>query len=204
MKLLVLDSGVSKDLIARRKKLGIDLYDEVWDGVYIMPPMPNNEHQRVVMDLCSVLLDVVGRAGTVLPGANVSDQEEDWEKNYRCPDVLFVAADGRAVDRGTYWLGGPDFVVEVMSPGDDTMAKLPFYAAVGVREVLVVERDTRVPTLYRLGRNRMVAVRPSEIDGEPCLASAVVPLAFREVASKKHGPRLEVRRTTGRKKVWLV
>lgn len=169
-----------------------------------MPPMANNEHQRIVGDIYSVLTGTVGEFGTVLPGANVSDQEEDWEKNYRCPDVLFIAADGRAVDRGTYWFGGPDFVVEVMSPGDDTMAKLPFYAGVGVREVLVVERDTRVPTLYRLGRNRLTAVRPSEIDGEPHLVSAVVPLAFRAVESKKHGPRLEVRRTTGRKKVWLV
>ncbi len=204
MKLPVLDAHVSDDLIARRKKLGIDRYDEVWDGVYVMPPPPTNDQQSIVGALSCSLLKTLGKSAAVFPGANVSDREEDWEHNFRCPDVVVVLPEGQAIDRGTHWQGGPDFLVEIMSPGDDTMAKLPFYASVGVREVLVVERDTRAPALYRLARGRLAPARPADGDGEPYLVSGVVPLAFRRVEAKKQGPRLEVRRTAGRKKVWLV
>ena len=203
MRARILDEYVSNDLIARRKRLGIDKYDEVWDGVYVMSPLPTNDHQRIVWGLSLALSDVVGGDGTVLPGANVSDRDDDWEHNYRCPDVVVVLTGGVAVDRGTHWQGGPDFLVEVMSPGDDTPAKLPFYAALGVREVLVVERDTRAPTLYRLARRRLAAVKPTDVGDEEYLASEVVPLAFRRAGSKA-GPRLEVRRTAGRPKTWRV
>ena len=201
---LILPAANLKRIIRQRRRACADRKDEVWNGVYVMPPMANNEHQRMVMGLCAHLGEVLGETATVLPGANVSDRGDDWEHNYRCPDVVVVLAGGLAIDRGTHWQGGPDFLVEVMSPGDDTMAKLPFYAQLGVREVLVVERDTRAPALYRLARGRLAPARPADVGGEPYLVSGVVPLAFRRVESKKQGPRLEVRRTAGRRKVWLV
>lgn len=202
MKMLILDTYVSDDLIARRQKLGIDKSDEVWDGVYVMSPLANNDHQDFVLAFGVILHEVVMAPGLgrVQAGANVSDLNEDWTTNFRCPDVVVVLADGKAIDRVTHWQGGPDFLVEVMSPGDDTLEKLPFYAGIGVREVLVVGRDTREPTLYRLNRKRLTPAAAT--DGT--LVSAVVPLAFRRVDAKKVGPRLEVRRTAGRKKTWLV
>jgi Uma2 family endonuclease len=177
MKMMVLDPGVSADLIARRKRLGIDQYDEVWDGVYVMPPIANNDHQDLVGGLTVALFEVLvlPRLGRVHPGANVSDRDDDWEHNYRIPNVVVVLAGGRAVDRGTHWQGGPDFLIEVLSPGDDTPAKLPFYAELGVREVLVVERDTRRPTLYRLGRTRLAPVRPTDLAGTPPSSAAWSP-----------------------------
>lgn len=42
---LVADPQISEKLIAERKALGLDRFDEVWEGVYVMPPMANNEHQ---------------------------------------------------------------------------------------------------------------------------------------------------------------
>jgi Uma2 family endonuclease len=41
-------------------------------------------------------------------------------------------------------------VVEIRSPGDETWDKLEFYAGIGVPEVWVVDRDTRVPQVFRL------------------------------------------------------
>jgi hypothetical protein len=38
-----------------------------------------------------------------------------------------------------------------MSRGDKTREKLPFYASLGVREVLVVEQETGRPTIWREG-----------------------------------------------------
>lgn len=41
-------------------------------------------------------------------------------------------------------------MVELRSPGDESYAKLPFYAARGITEVLIVHQDRRFE-LYRLG-----------------------------------------------------
>jgi Uma2 family endonuclease len=46
--------------------------------------------------------------------------------------------------------GGPNLVVEIWSPNDDTYAKLPFYAGLGVDEVLVIDREPRNPELFHL------------------------------------------------------
>ena len=50
-RLLIRDDGLSDQLIQERKRKGIDLYDEVWEGMYVMPSMPNNAHQLLVGDL---------------------------------------------------------------------------------------------------------------------------------------------------------
>jgi Uma2 family endonuclease len=202
--MLILEPAVSERLIAERKRLGIDRYDEIWDGVYVMPPLANLEHQRVVTRLVRVCGAVVPRrGGQVFGGANVSDRNEDWEYNCRVPDIVVALTGCPAIDRGTHFQGGPDFLVEVRSPGDRSVEKLDFYAALGVREVLIVHRDTRATTLHRLARKRLAPVKPTPLDGEPFLVSKVLPLAFRAV-DRRAGPRLEVRRTDGRARKWLV
>jgi len=46
-------------------------------------------------------------------------------------------------------------------PGDDTYDKLPFYASLGVAEVLIVHRDRQVQ-LFRLdGRGEMAEMTPA-------------------------------------------
>ena len=52
-------------------------------------------------------------------------------------------------------------VVEIRSPGDDSYRKLPFYAARGVREVLIVHRDRRAELYRRSAEGEMVAVAPA-------------------------------------------
>jgi Uma2 family endonuclease len=88
--------------------------------------------------------------GTVRAGINVFDDSSPAE-NYRIPDLTFVAA-GREhllVEDGVRG-GGPDAVIEVRSPGDESYEKLPFFAALGVREVLVIDRDTKAVEVFRL------------------------------------------------------
>jgi hypothetical protein len=40
-------SEVPADLLAWRKRTGADRWDEMWEGVLHMPPMPNLEHQEL-------------------------------------------------------------------------------------------------------------------------------------------------------------
>jgi Uma2 family endonuclease len=198
------EPGIIRQLIQERQERGIDKYDEVWDGVYVMPALPTNPHQGVVLDLSVILHQVIvqeGR-GRVLAGANVSDRRRNWERNFRGPDIVVVLNGSRAVDCITHWLGGPDFLVEVQSPRDDTDEKIPFYSAIQVRELLIVHRDTRVLRLYRHDGQQLVLVEPADLQGKDWLASAVVPLAFRRTGRRRG--RTEVRRTDGAPGHWTV
>ena len=135
-------------------------------------------------------------------GANVSDREKDWTTNYRCPDVVVVLPGGAARDCRTHWFGGPDFCVEIASHGDRSRDKLDFYAAIGVRELLLVDRDPWGLELYRLADGRLDLVGRSNLSAAAVLASAVVPTSFRLVPGTAR-PRIEVTHHDGVQR-WLV
>src|SRR5439155_19396107 len=182
----ILDPGESRAYIEQRQELGIDKYDEVWEGVYVVPPIATNPHQDLVLALAVIFHSVVmaeGR-GRVLPGANVSDRRKGWEKNHRVPDVVVVLKDGRAIDCGTHWFMGPDFLVEIQCPKEKPPAKLPFYSKVQVRELLVIHPKTRRMELYRHDGQELRLVEPEDYRREKWLVSKVLPLAFRQRALK--------------------
>ena len=54
--------------------------------------------------------------------------------------------------------GPPDAVIEVRSPHDETYDKFPFFAALGVREVVVIPRDEKKPEVYRPAGRQYLAV----------------------------------------------
>jgi len=202
---LVLDAGFLDVIIEERKRKGIDLYDEVWEGMYVMPSMPSNVHQKLLDDLGDILTEVVKRekAGDKFQGANVSDRRKGWEHNFRVPDMVVVLKNSRAVDCGTHFYGGPDFLVEIQSPGDDTEEKVPFYGKIGVRELLIIHRDKRTLRLLRHDGHELVLVPASELEGKEWLVSEVLPLAFRQTRSKGTA-RTQVRRTDGKPGLWTV
>ncbi len=204
MTAMILDERMTERLIAERQALGLDDHDECWDGVYVMPPAPSSDHQRAVFKLARVLSACrPTRRDQVIPGVNISPEADDWERNYRVPDIAVVLAGNPLVDHGSYIHGGPDLVVEMRSRGDDSYRKLDFYTALGVREVLVVERDTRRPVLFRLGRKKLTRVKPTAIDGGSWLTSVVLDAAFAH-STEKGKPKLLVRRTTGAARTWRV
>jgi Uma2 family endonuclease len=202
---LVKDADRADELIQERKRIGADRYDEVWDGVYVMPSMPSLEHQGLVLDLGNICAEVVKRPGLgqVYPGANVSDRGSDWKSNYRVPDLVVVLKNSCAVSHSTHVQGGPDFLVEIESPGDDSEEKVPFYGKIGVRELLIIHRDKRALRLLRLEGEELVLVQPSLLEGKEWLVSEVLPLAFRRTVSKG-APRTQVRRTDGKPGLWTV
>ena len=77
MATVVMDRGFAERLRQERAVAGSDRWDEVWEGTYMMTPLPNIEHQELVGALVDVLREIVPRQlGMVLPGTNVSDREE--------------------------------------------------------------------------------------------------------------------------------
>jgi Uma2 family endonuclease len=204
MAVLVHDPEIEARLKAEREASDAGKHDEVWDGVYVMSPLPNNEHQFLVAELWLVFRTVLKALGGGLAynGLNVSDREEGWLQNYREPDVAVILPGNRAKDCGTHWCGGPDFLVEILSPNDPARDKRPFYAEIGVREMLVLDRDPWMLELYRLDAGRLDLVGTSTPDRPDALTSAVLPLTFRLVPGQER-PRIEVSPTDGDAS-WLI
>ncbi len=188
MSLLVLDQELARELRADRKARGIDRHDEVWEGVYVMSPMADDSHQRIVSKLTYVFEQVIGETGLgdVRPGINVSDRIARWKKNFRSPDVVVILKGSAAENHGTFWTGPLDFVVEVISPGDRSRKKLPFYSKIGVREALFIERNPWQLRLYRHDGSKLQLVGQCEAVNAPSMDSEVLPFSFGLAAADDH------------------
>ncbi len=194
----LLDPEEMRREILQRQAIGADHHDEVWDGEYVMAPLPTDEHQEVVGGLTHVFYATIGlpRLGKVRPGVDVSDRADQWEHNYRCPDVVVYLQATKAQNHNTHWVGGPDFAVEVVSRYDQSRRKFDFYAKVDTRELLIVDRFPWSLELFRLIDGVLSLVGKSTPDEPTVLASEVLPLNFR----LNHGderPTIEVSHTDG-------
>jgi hypothetical protein len=105
---VIADGESFRRMIAWRRETGADRWDEVWDGVYVMSPLADNEHQEIGTLIANIIhvLTQTGLGGRVFNGCNVSDQPKIWKKNYRCPDVALFLPTNPAQDRRTFWYGG--------------------------------------------------------------------------------------------------
>lgn len=204
MSTLIRDPDLEEQIRAERHAKGLDRWDEVWEGVYVMPPYPNDEHQFLQSRLNTILDLVIGMRGLgeVRAGINVSDRIDDWIKNYRCPDVAVFLNGTAARNLKTHWLGGPDFAIEIVSPDDSSRDKLEFYANVGVRELLIIDRAPWKLELYRLAGGRLVEVAQSVSTSPEVVNSQVIPLSFRLVQGGAR-PSIEVTHSDGVQR-WIV
>ncbi|MEM9702351.1 MAG: Uma2 family endonuclease, partial [Planctomycetota bacterium] len=173
------DPEVASTLRAEREANGSDRWDEVWNGVYILMPLPNLEHQEIATEIAAEIRAVVKpRGGRTFAGCNVTDLADpatDWRTNYRCPDVAVYLADNPAEDRGSHYFGGPDLALEIVSRGDRSRQKLAFYAAVGVQELLILDREPWALELFRRHGDELQSVG-SVRPGDPPLTTRSVAL----------------------------
>jgi len=180
MPTIILDPDLANRLRTERAAWGGDRYDEVWEGTYMMAPMPNNDHQQVISGLVAILQEVIvwSGLGRVFPGVNVSDRVEGWEQNYRVPDVAVFTNDTSAIDCGTFWHGGPDLAVEIVSRGDQSHEKIEFYAKVNTQELLIIDRAPWRLELYRLTNGRLEMVASHDVTDSTPLTSIKTGLTF--------------------------
>lgn len=177
---VIADPYMLKSFLQERQDSPDVWHDEVWEGVYIVAPMPNDEHQGIVGELTTILTVKIAWTGLgkVRPGVNLSDRVEGWDRNYRVPDVV-VFLEGTTAQKGkAHWCGGPDFLVEVVSPGDYSREKIPFYSKIGVRELLIIDRDPWALELYRLDGGSLERVGRSTLERPDSLVCQTVPLRF--------------------------
>jgi len=118
---------------------------EVVDGELLSTPAPPLQHQLVKKRLVRILDDFVtwGGLGTVVDAPfDVVLSRHDVVQ----PDILFVSTGRSAALGEKYASGGPDLVVEVLSPSTearDRVGKAKRYAAFGVLEMWLVDPRTK-------------------------------------------------------------
>jgi Uma2 family endonuclease len=155
-----------EQLLERRRKLGQDLLDEVWEGVYHMNPAPAARHAEIAQQIAE-LLGPPARGVGLVPMLSIFNIGEP--DNYRVPDGGLHRARPGPED---VYLTTAALVVEIVSPGDDTWEKLGFYAAHAVDELLIVDPHER--EVHWLGlqpdgkycavdRSTMIALGPAEL-----------------------------------------
>jgi len=151
-------------LLERRRELGQDPPDEVWEGVYHVNPAPHSRHARIAQQL-AVILDGLAREAGLVPTLSIFNLGEP--DDYRVPDGgLFV------VGPDAVYLPTAALVVEIVSPADKTWDKLGFYAAHAVNELLIVDPQERRVDWLALGadggyepvqHSALVAFGPGEL-----------------------------------------
>ena len=113
---------VPPDILAWRKRTGADRWDEMWEGVLHMALLPNREHQDLEWAMEHYVRRhwAQPRRAKVYHNINLA-APGGWPNNYRIPDLLLLTLERFAIDRNEYFEGAPAVVVEIRSPGDESV-----------------------------------------------------------------------------------
>jgi Uma2 family endonuclease len=150
-------------MLERRRRLGQDLFDEVWEGVLHVNPAPSGRHAQIEAQLLAILRAPAHAAGLTVTGQfNVGADEHD----YRVPDG---GLHRDFTDRVFY--PTPALVIEIVSPGDESWGKLEFYAAHGVEELVIVDPQEKAVSwlgleggeYQHLKRSRLISLGATEL-----------------------------------------
>jgi Uma2 family endonuclease len=154
MKMVMASKRSLEAIVETRRRSGSGRLDECWEGVWHLTD-PSAPHQRVAGRVYRIFSEVVEDSGqgTAWISINVTDRAENWLENHRCPDGAVILKRNPGVWVGesrAAFLGGPDLIIEVLSEDDEVYDKFPFYASLGVKEILIIDPGTCHPELWRL------------------------------------------------------
>lgn len=128
-------------LIESRRRTGADRRDEIWEGDYHMNPAPRKRHARLVFQLVEILGPFARARGLF----GTADFNLGIPNNYRIPDGGLHRDDDDAI-----YVATAAMAIEILSPDDETWEKIPFYAAHGVDEVVIIDPVDRSVVWRRL------------------------------------------------------
>ena len=136
---------------------------ELIDGVFYDMSSPTVEHQLLIGSIyAQILAFIQERKGRCVPLVSPVDVKLDADnKTMVQPDVIVVCDRERITEKGV--LGGPDFVLEVVSPSSiikDYIKKAAKYEAAGVREYWIVDPLSRRILTYDLAEGSEPGIYP--------------------------------------------
>lgn len=146
-----------QEWLDRRRELGQDGFDEVWDGVYHVAPMAHGRQGATDHEVLHVLRARSRAAGLRGSGPiNIGPGPHD----FRVPDAAYLRTRKTAL-----WNPTAAIVVEVISPNDESRLKSEFYFRAGVQEVLLVDPLERIVEWYVRGDDGFVTAEGSVLLG---------------------------------------
>ncbi|MCX7047965.1 MAG: Uma2 family endonuclease [Candidatus Sumerlaeota bacterium] len=149
--------------------------------MYAMPPSPSRMHQSIsgelLRQISNFLLDkscevFAAPFDVRLPKA---DEPDEQIRDVVQPDIVVVCDQKKLDEKGCR--GGPDFVIEILSPASaqhDQVRKLKLYEKRGVREYWIVDPATK-RVIVRLLNAKGRFDPPRIYDGAGSLAVATLP-----------------------------
>lgn len=131
-----------------------------------MSPSPRYRHQRIVGNIFLALGHHLQKHPVGEVVISPSDVELSPDDVYE-PDIYFISKERLGIITEQGASGGPDLVVEVLSPGTAKLdlAKREIYAAAGVQEMWLVDERRSKIDIYMLQKAALTPVRTA-IPGE--------------------------------------
>ena len=121
--------------LEERKRSGAYRFDEVWDGVLHLPPFRTTSQQALLGDLLSYLDHrwAKPRGCKAHHGVNITTptDESNWINNFRIADIVLLTPDRFHIVKNEFMVGAPLIVIEISSPGDETLRQVPVLCGVG-------------------------------------------------------------------------
>ncbi len=148
--------AVLQEWLDRRRALGQDGFDEVWDGVYHVAPMAHGRQGATEHEVAFALRAPAKSAGLRGSGPINIGQPQ----NYRVPDAAYLRTRETAL-----WNPTAAIVVEIPSPNDESRDKFDFYFRSGVEEMLLVDPLERTVEWFVRGPDAFVAADASTLLG---------------------------------------
>ena len=133
---------------------------EIITGELIVSPSPTPNHQKVSMNLSFIVRNYLesNQIGELFASPiDVRINEEDVV----APDLLFISNERMEIVREKTIVGGPDLVIEILSPSTkryDLVQKQVLYRRAGVQEYWIVDIDKRELRISELRNDTYVPV----------------------------------------------
>jgi hypothetical protein len=162
------------DLLDRRRRWGAGRWDEMWNGVLHVVPMPSGAMQRFSTEFLATVAPLAKARG-LRPYYTLGLFRTD--DDYRVPRQSYCRPD-QVQERGAE---GAELVLEIRFDGDETYEKIDFYSERGVREMLVAHPKEGRIELFRAVGGRLIRMQPGP-DGEH--SSEVLGITLRTVDGK--------------------
>lgn len=130
-----------------------DVRAELIDGKIYFQAAPSRIHQKILSEMHTVINNYIKSNGgfcDIYPAPFAVKLCQD-RKTIVEPDISVICDRNKLTDQGC--TGAPDFIVEIVSPGNsshDYVLKLNLYMAAGVREYWIVDPMKQTVFVYHL------------------------------------------------------
>ena len=131
---------------------------ELIDGhMYMMAP-PSRKHQKISMDLSSIIREYIRshKGKCEVYAAPFAVYLDERSNTYVEPDISVICDPDKLDDRGCK--GAPDWIIEIVSPASKQMdyyTKLFKYRNTGVREYWIVDPSKNLIVVYNFELGEM-------------------------------------------------